>query len=390
MSKNRPHLNVKRLSGNARRGAVAVYLAICSVVVIGFAALAIDVGMLYVAQAEMQRCADAAAMAAAWELLDEDRLLGGSYADYLEELARERAAEVAAQNPVHRSPPDVHEDEDVEVGYLGDLSYGGSLILTDEAPANAVRVYVRRDSTHGGSIALFFGRFFGVESRDLQAEAVAAFADDIAGYEVTDTTGNAQLLPFSMQIDTWNALLDGSGATEDNYSYDPETGEVYPGADGIPELNFYPGGGDGQLPPGNFGTVDIGPDDNSAADVRRQILYGISAEDLSYFGGQLVFGEDGTFELNGDTGLSAGFKDALEAIKGQPRSIPLFSEVSGPGNNAMYTIVQFGGIQIMNVRLTGPMSQKEVIVQPAIVIDDAALAGSGSSDYVYTPVRLVD
>jgi hypothetical protein len=361
---------------------------------IGFAALAIDIGMLYATHAEMQRAADSAALAAAWELLDENRLLGDSYEGYLISLAREGAVYTAARNPVLRSGPVVHPTEDVEVGYLSDLTYGSSLIFTGDAPANAVGVRVRRDAERGGSISLFFARFLGADTRDLAAEAAAAFADNVVGFEVTESTGNCGLLPFTVQEENWNGLLAGTFTTGDNYSCDPNTGEVTTGSDGVNELNLYPGDMNGQLPPGNFGTVDIGADDNSAADVRRQILYGVSEEDLSYFpDGRLVLDSDGTLLLNGDTGLSAGFKDALEAVKGQPRCIPIFRDVSGPGNNAMYTIVDFAGIRILNVRLTGPMSQKEVIVQPAVFVDDAAVIepgpGSDYDYYVYAPVRLV-
>lgn len=395
MDKDMSHYNIirsrKPVGRHVHRAAVAVYVAICGAVIIGFAALAIDIGMLYATQAEMQRCADATAMAATWELLGEERLLGGASLDELELLARETAAYVGGLNPVHRDPPVVDGFEDVDVGYLSDLTYGGSLVFSDAAPANAMRIRVRRDSERGGSIALYFARFFGADSKDLLVEAVAGFQDGIVGYEVTDETGNAQLLPFALHVNYWDGLLAGTYFTGDDYSYDPETGTVSPGPDGVLELNLYPGAGGGQLPPGNFGTVDIGASNNSTADIRRQILYGVNADDLSYFGGQLVFGEDGTFELNGDTGLSAGFKDALEAIIGQPRAIPIYSQVSGNGNNAMYTIVRFGGIRIMNVRLTGPMSQKQVIVQNGVVVDDAVVAGPGPgpADYVYSPVRLV-
>ncbi len=377
--------------GNARRAAIAVYVAICVTFVIGFAALAIDIGMLYTTQAEMQRAADSAAMAAAWELLGEERLLGEGYEGYLCELARDSAVSAAARNPVLRSEPMVHWDEDVDIGYLNDLTYVDDPVFTDGIPPNAIRIRIRRDSERGGSISLYFARFLGADSKDLMIEAVAGFADGIVGYEVTDLSGNAQLLPFALHTDSWSGLLDGSVSVGDNYSYDPDTGTVSPGSDGVLELNLYPGAGANQLPPGNYGTVDIGSNNNSSADIARQILYGVNADDLSYFGGQLLLGEDGTLLLNGDTGLSAGFKDELEDIKGQPRAIPIFSQVSGNGNNAMYTVVGFAGIRIMNVKFTGPMSQKELIIQTGVVVDDATLTepGPGPSYYVYAPVRLV-
>ena len=92
--------------------------------------------------------------------------------------------------------------------------------------------------------------------------------------------------------------------------------------------------------PGNRGTVDIGSSNNSTNDIARQILYGISASDLAYHGGKLEFNSCGYLILNGDTGISAGVKDELAEIKGQPRCIPVFSQVNGPGNNADYKIVK--------------------------------------------------
>ena len=74
----------------------------------------------------------------------------------------------------------------------------------------------------------------------------------------------------------------------------------------------------------------------------------------------------------------AAIKDELESIIGLPRAIPLFSEVTGNGNNAMFTVVGFAGIRIMEVKMTGAMSKKRVIIQPAFVVDDAGITGPGT------------
>lgn len=383
---------LRRRSRQERRGGVAVYVLVSAPLVIGFGALAVDIGMLYSAQAEIQRTADAAALAAAAGLLGDDRILGGADLDELIDDARDRATYTAGANPLIHLSPIVDPLQDVDVGYVPDLNFASSeMVIGGPELPNAITVRVWRDSGHGGSIALFFARFLGADEKDLGAQATAGFQDGIVGYEVTETSGNADVLPFSLHVDSWNALKSGAAFTSDNYGYDEENGAVTNGPDGIPELNLFPGAGETQLPPGNFGTVDIGSPDNSAADLARQILYGISAADLAYFGGRLEFGEDGTLVLNGDTGISAGMRQELDSIKGQPRSIPLFNHVQGNGNNAMFTIEKFVGIRILNVRLTGRMSQKQVIIQPATVVDDAAIAGSGSgqSEYVYRPVQLI-
>jgi len=81
----------------------------------------------------------------------------------------------------------------------------------------------------------------------------------------------------------------------------------------------------------------------------------------------------------------------LAAIKGQTRIIPIFLEVNGNGNNADYTIVKWAGIRIMDVKLTGPMNQKRVIVQPAPVVIRSAIPSvvAESSDFIVSPAVLL-
>ena len=384
-----------------RRGAIAVYVATSGAVLLGFAALAVDTGRLYLGKTELQVAADAAALAGAIELLNERRLFGAGELLTSFQVVRQQAGAVAAGNPVLGVGPQIDynpgdkADGDLVIGYLPHLyNTGEPMSFSDVTEFNAVKVRVRRDATHNGSVALMFARILGIETADLVAEATAAFQHGIVGFRVRSETATAGLIPFALRNTSWDTLR-GTLAREnsdyeDNWAYDPRTGEVTPGPDGLPELNLYPGGGDGQLPPGNFGTVDIGGENNATADIERQLLAGVTAADLEYHGGELSLA-DGPFTLTGDTGLSAGIADALEAIVGQSRTIPLFSAASDTGNNALYTIVKFTGIRIMHVDLTGAMTKKCLIVQPAIAMDDAAIAGGDgtTSENVYHSPILV-
>ncbi len=76
----------------------------------------------------------------------------------------------------------------------------------------------------------------------------------------------------------------------------------------------------------------------------------------------------GTLILDGNPGLSAGIKDDLEAIKGNPVTIPIYRDSGGNGNNAWYEIVRFASVRIVKVQLTG--GNKHVIVQPALSFGD--------------------
>ena len=228
----------------------------------------------------------------------------------------------------------------------------------------------------------FLARAIGINGVDASASATAVILNDINGFELPYDGSNLNILPFALDQQTWDALIAGTGT--DNYCWDSNNNQVIAGTDSTLECNLYP---QNTGAPGNRGTVDIGGSNNSTNDIARQILHGISQSDLNAIGGKLEFNQAGEIILNGDTGISAGVKDELASIVGECRIIPIFSQVQGPGNNAQYTIVRFCGVRIMDVKLTGPQSQKRVMIQPAPVSSPGIILGAngtGTSKYVYS------
>ena len=69
--------------------------------------------------------------------------------------------------------------------------------------------------------------------------------------------------------------------------------------------------------------------------------------------------------------------------------VPTITTVTGPGNNAVYTMTHFVGIRLVFVNLMG--NNKKVLIQPATVSGDTILAGTGSSQstYIYSRPRLI-
>lgn len=383
-----------------RRGNAAAITLISIPVLLGCAALVIDTGNLYNVRSELQRSADAAALAGAWELLHDSRISQESETWDGIYQAREKAADYAARNPIQGQAPEVDLNEgnvtngDILIGYLSNPdNLNQPLDISNSAYFNSIRVAVRRDAIRNGPIDTFFANIFGISSVNAGASATAIIRDGVDGFRIPQGREvNAQLLPYTLKDTVWEELMARTWTVGDNYSYDSETGMVTPGPDGILELNLFPGAGADQLPPGNFGTVNIGTSNNSTAIVTRQILHGITENDLAFHGGELTLGTDeAPLILGGNTGISAAVKAPFEQIKGQTRIIPLFSSVQGPGNNAEFTIVGFAGIRIMNVKLTGAMNNKAIVIQPAVVADQTAISRPGSSQsyYVYQPPRLV-
>lgn len=384
------HSNYKnrrsRNSRKQRRGNILVLSAVMMVMVMGFVAFAIDIGSLSVARGELQRCADAAAMAAAWDLVDNAPITATPDYTTLKNHSRSKASQYAAWNKVLSSAPSL-PTSDVEVGIISDPTVANSAINTNSTGMpNAVRVTVRRTSGTNGAIAFTFGRVLGKFSQECEAQATAATISKIGGFRTPGDGDNLGILPIAADDPSFMNMLAGVGP--DLFRWDPDTKTLVPGSDGIKEMNLYP---QGNLTPGNRGTVDIGSPNNSTAHLASQILHGITPADLAYHGGELKFDSTGKLYLNGDTGISAGIKDELATLIGKTRIIPIFSNVTGPGNNATYTIIKWAGVRILNVKLTGANSSKRVTIQPAAVTVKGAISttATNTSYYTYSPVWLV-
>lgn len=370
-----------------RNGAVLVLSAIMLFMMLTFLAFTVDTGYLASSKGEIRRSADAAAIAGCWELFD-DLSQGKTESECEIDVAAE-AAQYAGMNLIANTSPSLSNQlnsRGVEVGYLPSMT--SSTLSTDSSlPFYAVRVSVKKNSDLNGEIPYFFGQVFGDKGRAIEASATAVMARNISGFTTPASCHDTlDVLPFALDLQTWNTI--SANTAQDSFSYNPNTGTVSAGSDGVLEVNLYP---QGTGSPGNRGTVDIGGANNSTADIARQIVYGISDSDIEALGKDLKFNSDGTMTLNGDTGISAGVKDELASIIGQPRIIPIFSSVSGNGNNANYTIVKWVGIRILKVTLTGALSKKAVIIQPAPIIARNAVISNAetfTSEYVYSPVLL--
>jgi Flp pilus assembly protein TadG len=386
----RSRRNLKR----QRKGAIAVLTAIMAIVLVGMVAFSVDLGYVLSAKEELQRSADAAALAACWEY--GQKLAKGNTSTAAVTSARSVAASYAALNKVTGNPMSVGANTsndpngDIVFGYISNFKDSQSAFQTGSPNGiNAVRVRLYKSSTANGEVPYFFARVFGLEGQPLNSEAIAGIIHDVRGFQTPSDGDNLDILPYALDLGTWTNLVNGNSS--DNYSWNATTKTMSSGSDGWVEVNLFP---QGTGSPGNRGTVDIGGSNNSTSDIARQIVYGISPADMSALtatGRSLVFNASGKLNLNGDTGISAGVKDELASIIGKPRIIPIFESVSGNGNNAEYTIVKWQGIRICAVKLTGSMSQKHVTIQVAPVLSKGVVPSTttGTSSYVYSPVVLV-
>lgn len=182
---------------NDQRGAVAIIVGICMLMFLGFAALALDLGHLFVARNELQNAADAGALAGAHNLYlyNEDDV-----AVSINEGANQAAINSATANLSEKVAVEVN-DGDVQRGHYcfatETFTPSNSLdpvdlwdVTWDELDANpnfinAVRVVARRDET---PVAAFFAGIFGDQYNSFKksAEAIAyiGFAGNLQKFDV--------------------------------------------------------------------------------------------------------------------------------------------------------------------------------------------------------------
>lgn len=420
-----------------RKGKIAIMTGILLVPLFGFAALAVDATYLMKVKKEAEIAAESAALAGVFGLTHPDRMLVPPDMTRPIAQARDFAVAYAAKHRVGEVPSVVIDrnnsnayEGDVYIGRLRTWSYQ-NYPWDDSNPVffNSVRVRVKRTAERNGPVGLFFANVFGTSSAPLEAVATARLEIGVVlGFSPTETQ-NSLLMPFAVCGVDWDEAIEGIDPTPDDgvpaqlgpdqYAWvtaDASGNQVSPfvarGADSIPELLMYPqnqGGGDRSLPssncsvngdsggvtPGNFGTVDIGHSGNSTSDLIRQILYGISKADFDYMAAQGIdmqlsdYNPD--FDLNGDTGISAGMKSALESVIGKCRTVVIYASVTtNGGNNAQFTVVRYQTMRIMEVKLTG--FPKYIRIQPAICQDGTAIIDQDQTgpNLVFHPPRLIE
>ncbi|WP_175810910.1 pilus assembly protein TadG-related protein [Burkholderia cepacia] len=168
-------------SPRKQKGAVAITVAVLMLILLGFAALAIDVGYLFVVRNELQNAADAAALAGAPCIYPRAQCSNtkATVPDWA--TAQAQAVQGVSLNK---------SSNKTLTGYTSDVSYGywdvtGSVKgLQTSMPTSpavgkpAVQVVVSRSgSKNGGGVPSFLARLWGFQSVPESAVAVAVISD---------------------------------------------------------------------------------------------------------------------------------------------------------------------------------------------------------------------
>ena len=308
-----------------RRGAVLILVAIALIPLLGMVALSVDYGYLLKAKTDLQRAADATALAAVLSLPPDDT----GYQD----LAAVRAA-VRQYAAANAGDAFTVLDEDIVIGRFEPSTIYTNLQISSSGIFDTVRVTLRRDDTANGGADLFFAKVLGFRQTPIAATATAALQKANGLKEGSD------ILPCAVPLVEWNGQDEGDVWTiyGDGKILDDWGNEV----------------------PGNWGTVDVGADSNSTDDLNDQILNGLRQSDLDdlYDKGTIPTNTHinafYAMWLDADTGLSAGMKHSVYEVIGRQRLVPIYDTLLGEsGDNMEAHIVNWGVVTISDAQFSG-------------------------------------
>lgn len=317
-----------------KRGAISVLVIILLIIMLIMAVFAVDYGYLLVVRTDLQRAADNAALSAVQDLIPDAN--GNQDVDAAKATVRAYAAANLADENFTVA------DEDIEIGrYDPDTVYSDFTIMSDGI-YDTVRVTLRRDDLNNSSVTLMLARFVGVETAAISASSTAVLQ------KARFLEPGADILPIAIPQSTWDNqqrgdqwTIYGNGRLLDN---------------------------SGNEVPGNWGTLDVGSQSNSSADIADQINNGLRQQDLDALAqagtisnSQQIDSQQSMW-LNGDTGFSSGIKGAVIPAHGKTKLIPIF-DVLGEnisGGNLDYHVVGWGVVEIVSSSWQG--NNKSTIV----------------------------
>lgn len=312
-----------------RKGVIAVFVALLIIPMMAMVVFAIDYGYMHVKQSHLQKAADASVLAAVRDLVPNDYGYQNYYA------TRSTARNYAATNNQDVQNFHVHYHE-IEIGKYDHAHIYSSVNIGSEGIADTVRVKLRRDSSANSPLSLFFAPVLGYDTANISVKSAAILQK---GKYLKP--GNA-VLPFAVPENVWDSRYMG------------EVWSIY--GDGKVK-NAY-----GDDIPGNWGTVDIGPESNGTSQLNDQILNGLSQNDLNALNndGRIPSNEhiDSSEPawLSADTGLSSGLKNSVQQIHGQTRIVPIYDSLNGDfsnGENLEFHIVKWGVVEVVDSSWNG-------------------------------------
>lgn len=308
--------------GNAHpnRGAVALMMSVAMIAIFGFTALTVDLGNAWQNRRHLVTATDSAALAAAQEYALHGVGCGPLADSYV--ASNKADATVTACTP---SP-----------GASNGLSSGHVLVTAET------------------TIDYAFAPVIGVDSKTLASTTVARFGipSSVGGLRPFGLCYDALLaLP---QFNTWDPTSGPSDAVEIVYDKSAQPSAC----------------NNGDPVPGNWATIDLDGGSNSTADIQNWTLNGFPdlVPPSSY---------------PGDTGaFSPSLASELQILEDSQLifPLPLFDSALGDGSNAIFEIIGFVSVQLVDFSTSGSQAQRSLTLRFVAAVVEGACCDAGGVD----------
>jgi hypothetical protein len=419
----------------SRSGSLQLLLVVLFLLFILLLAWVVNSGLLWAVQAELERLADAAALAATRELVNDTHLRG--YLDPTQkptgmvavlENSDNVAIEIGKLNPVNGKQfllnsnfPTNDPDGDIVFGFMdhpkADFVPATNIDddnNTDLIGVNAVRIRALMLRSRGNPLKLFFPTITGVSEVDLGAQATAMLDRDVIGFRHPGAKP-IPLAPLALLADytppvakeSWQEQIEDTSASgKDEFAFDGS--KFVAGSDGLREFSATIALDSSTTSSANVALLFIGITKGDHGALNTQLATGVTRTELEAHDPvdrQLVLDPaDNSVTVSGDQEGPADPSTALDDLvtnlntlrtSAAIRIFPLYREVDGSGNP-----VVCGFVAARVVEVGTPNGNKLTFtLQPTMIASGAAVTNfaqrNANPDFsilnkYISKVRLVD
>lgn len=375
----RSHITVSQAT--SRRGVITPLAAIVLLVVMAGVALIVNRLWLDAASLEVTTCVETAVLAAGHELASDELLK--EKPDYNTLMDR---AEKAANNAITLNTV-AGQRIGVPLTKGNNLLFGKSVAVadtglkrflqTDHEPMS-VQVKTHHAGRLNNPVADFMSDLTDTDLGTTGAQIEATLDNHIIGIRPFE---NVSVPAFPLAIlkndpsgkhtETWELQIDQKKG-KDEYRFDPETRTVSRGSDGIPEIQLTGKPRRGDISDANMQILNFGRRHNSEIIV-RQILSGLSRQDLKNYHGELLFNA-GPIQVHCSPEIEDDEQDAFQKMTGQCRICFLFDKVetSAKSYNGTADCTNMVAGRVMSIKRLENQAC-EIILQPGVLTSRAVI-----------------
>ena len=369
----RSHITVSQAAG--RRGVITPLAAMVLLVVLAGIALVVNRLWLDAASLEVTTCIETAVLAAGQELAADELLKEKPNYQTLMERAEKAANQAIILNTVagQRIGIPLTKDKNLIFGKSVPIADTDEkrFLQTDHQPMS-IQLKAQQTSRLNNPVADLMSEVTGTYQEKVRGQIEASIDNHIIGIRPFE---NVSIPAFPLAIlkndpsgkhtETWELQINQKKG-KDEYRFNPETKMVSRGSDGIPEIQLTGKPRRGNISDANLQLLDFGSLHNSES-VERQILSGLTRQDLKDYHGELLFNA-GPIQVNCSPEIEDNEQDAFQKMTGQCRICFLYDKVESTSRShtGIVDCTNMVAGRIMSIKRLENQTC-EIILQPGVM-----------------------